>query len=915
MDTGVVGRDAELTIVQGFLESVAGGFAALALEGEAGIGKTTLWRAAHGLAAQRGMRVMRCRPAPGEAKLSFAALADLLSAVDDSAFAGLPPPQRDALSVALLREAPQARAPAPRAVAVGFLGLVRALAAVRPVLVAVDDWQWLDLSSQRVLEFAARRLEPEPVGLLCSIRSPVTGPLLGGAVTDDRLRRLAIGSLSLASLGRVIAASLNRSLPRPVLARIAEASRGNPFYALEIARLVGDRNVRDVAVSGLPVPDDLRRLTAGRIRRLPPETRETVLLAAVMSAPDTRSLDANALGPAEDAGIVTVDEAGRVEFTHPLLASAAYGSVALSRRRALHRHAAELVSDPEQRARHLALACDEPEAAVADQLQEAAALAASRGAPDAAAGLSELAAQLTPDADVAARGERLLVASRFQFDAGDLARSEELAKQVLTGSPTDALRARGLQRLAHLQGRRNNFTQAAELAAQALAVAAGDHQLQATAELELAYCSASLGDPAGAAEHSRASIEHATEAGDDAGLASALACLTIVVFMGGGSLDTEQLERALAVPEPREAPLVLQPRYIDGVLRLWLGDLDGSLTRLSALYDEAFERGQEGGAPMLLLYMVQARLWKGDLQEAGDLAARAREAAALLNDPTASAIALAAGALVHAYAGSREAGTEAQEALALFEHLQWRPGAIWPLWALGLLELAEDRPAGVDRVLAPLAEQLLAMGGGDPCLFVFLPDEIEALIALGELERAERYLDPFEASARERDRDWAVAVAGRCRGLLHSARGDAPAAYAAFDDALTAHDRVTMPLERARTLLVAGRSYRRFKQRGTARELLEEARSLFEAVGAPIWADKAHAELARVGRPGPGGGQLTGTERRLAELAASGLSNREVAEHAFVSVKTVESNLTRVYRKLGVRSRVELANALRGEGG
>ena len=124
-----------------------------------------------------------------------------------------------------------------------------------------------------------------------------------------------------------------------------------------------------------------------------------------------------------------------------------------------------------------------------------------------------------------------------------------------------------------------------------------------------------------------------------------------------------------------------------------------------------------------------------------------------------------------------------------------------------------------------------------------------------------------------------------------------------------------MPLERARTLLVAGRTYRRFKQRGVARELLEEARSLFETVGVPIWADKADAELARLGRPGPGGDELTGTERRLAELAASGLSNREVAEHAFVSVKTVESNLTRVYRKLGVRSRVELANALRGEGG
>ena len=702
VDTGVVGRDAELTAVQGFLEAVPGGFAAFALEGEAGIGKTTLWRAAHGLAAQRGMLVMRCRPAPGEAKLSFAALADLLAEVDESAFGGLPSPQRDALAVALLREAPRARAPAPRAVAAGFLGLVRALASARPVLVAVDDWQWLDVPSRRVLEFAARRLEAEPVGLLCSIRSPVIGPLIGGAVADDHVRRVVLGSLSLASLGRVISTSLNRSLPRPVLARIAEASRGNPFYALEIARLVGDRNVRDVALSGLPVPDDLRRLTAGRIRRLPSRAREAVLLAAVMSGPDTRLVDANSLGPAEDAGIVTIDETGRVEFSHPLLASAAYSSVALSRRRALHRRAAEMVSDREQRARHLALACEQPEAAVADQLEEAAALAVSRGAPDAAAGLCELAARLTPDADIAVRGERLLAASRFQFDAGDLARSEELAKQVLENSPMDALRARGLQQLAHLQGRRNNFTQAAELAAQALAVAAGDPQLQARTELELAYCSASLGDLAGAVEHSAAAVGHATVAGDDAGLAPALACLTIVRFMGGADLDAEQLDRALAAPEPREAPLVLQPRYIDGVLRLWLGDLDGCLTRLGTLHNETFDRGQEGAAPMLLLYMVQARLWKGDLEAAGHLATQASEAAALLDDPTASAIALGAGALVHAYAGDHVAGSEAQQALALFEHLQWRPGAIWPLWALGLLELTEDRPAAVDGALAPL---------------------------------------------------------------------------------------------------------------------------------------------------------------------------------------------------------------------
>jgi DNA-binding CsgD family transcriptional regulator len=207
------------------------------------------------------------------------------------------------------------------------------------------------------------------------------------------------------------------------------------------------------------------------------------------------------------------------------------------------------------------------------------------------------------------------------------------------------------------------------------------------------------------------------------------------------------------------------------------------------------------------------------------------------------------------------------------------------------------------------------MGAGDPVLRMFLPDEVEALIALGELDQAEAYLEPFERSASELHRQWAVAAAARCRGALEGARGACPEALAALERALAAHDLAGMPFERARTLLVAGEVHRRFRQRGKARELLEAAAAAFDDLGAPLWSARARAAMARVGRPGSDGRALTATERRLAELAASGLSNHEVAERAFVSVKTVESNLTRVYRKLGVRSRVGLANALRGAAG
>jgi DNA-binding CsgD family transcriptional regulator len=319
---------------------------------------------------------------------------------------------------------------------------------------------------------------------------------------------------------------------------------------------------------------------------------------------------------------------------------------------------------------------------------------------------------------------------------------------------------------------------------------------------------------------------------------------------------------------------------------------------------------------MLSHYLVWADVWRGDFASAARTAAAADEEATLLDDAAVSAVALSGSALVHAHDGRAElARREAGHALALFERLGWRSGVIWPLWAMGLAELSDGNPAAVHAVLGPLAQQVGLMGATDPVLRMFVPDEVEALVALGELDLAEEYLAPFERDAADLDRAWAIAAAGRCRGALEAARGARPEALAAFEQALAAHGAVDMPFERARTLLLAGDAHRRFKQRGKARGLLEEARATFDELGAAPWSARAAEAIGRLGRPGTGGEALTETERRLAELAASGLSNQEVAARAYVSVKTVEANLTRVYRKLGVRSRVGLANALRDAGG
>lgn len=913
LGTGVVGREGALAEVDAFLKEADDAFSALVLEGEPGIGKTTVWREALRRAEERGALVLSCRPSATEAKLSFAALADLLSPVEEATFAALPAPQRDALEVALLRTSPSGGAPSARAVAAGCLSLARDLARTRTVLLAVDDAQWLDPPSRAALEFTARRLEHETVGLLYSLRVPPAAAGIGGAVAEGRLHRRVLGALSLAAVGQIIAARLGTSLARPLLARINQASGGNPFYALEIVRLLIERGTASVVGAELPVPNELQELTATRIRRLRAESREALLLASVLATPDSRTIDIGALAAAEEAGIVTVGADGRVEFVHPLFASAAYGSVPRARRLELHRRAAELVSDPEERARHLALGSDSPDPGVAARLDEASALAALRGAPDAAAELGELAAQQTPSDDRDARGSRLVSAARFYFDTGDVVRSEALASQALELTAAKPVRAAALALSGQLAARRSSYIEAAEVSSAALELAGVDHRLRASIELDLVYCTISVGDLAGAQSHARAAVEHAELAGEDGMTADALAVLTLADFLGGEGLAEERLVRALALEEPLMSRLfIMRPRVIHGLLQLWLGEVDGALNTLTIVRDDAVNRGQEWAGPMVSFYLVWAALWRGDLPLAARLSEGSRTALALLDDPTLSAITLAGEALVHAHDGHAElARAEAVESLALFERLQSRTQTIWPLWALGLAELSEGDPARADQVLGPLAEQLSAMGPGDPVLAMFMPDEVEALIALGELDRAQAYLAPFEQRSRELDRAWALAAAARCRGALATARGEPEHAFAAFDEALAAHDRCQMPFERARTLLVAGQCYRRFKQRRRARTALTEALALFERFGAPSWAARTQRGLARVGRPAGAADGLTDTELRLAELAASGLSNREVADRAFVAVKTVEANLTRVYRKLGIRSRASLADALR----
>ncbi len=904
----VVGRRLEVEELAAVLERVRGGLHACVLAGPAGIGKTTVWRRGVELGHAAGCLVLSTRPVGSETRLSYAGLADLLAAVGVERFDGLAEVQRRALEVALLRREAGEGGVDAHAVASGLLSLLRALAGTGPVLVAVDDAQWLDAATSAALVYALRRLEDAPVGVLGSVRMDDVRPrTFLDAIPGERTTELVLPPMNLASIHAIVQGELGRVPPRPTLVGVVATSGGNPFYAIEIVRALDTLEQRRPS-EGLPVPGELLNLVQARLDRLPRKTRAALLRASCLDVPRTALVGEEALGPAEEAGIVRIEHDGRIRFAHPLLAAAVVESATTAQRRAVHRELASLVGDAEERARHLALATEGADGDVAAQLDAAARLARARGAPEAAAELAELAFRLAPKNDPA-QVERLLVGAGLQFEAGDFARSQALLEQTLELPLPSALRALALQRLGQLQARRSSFGAAIALAEEA-SRETGEPALLAEVELDMAYYSASLGDFPAASTHAQAAVAQAELAADDSLLAIALAARTMAGFMGGNGLVEADLTRALELEDrSRPGPLAVKPRYLYGILSLWVGRVEEALASLEALRQEMLELGSESELPLLSLYLVWGCIWQGDLERAAAYAAESSSTASLLDDSVAVALALTVNALVHAYQGRAElVREEAGRSAELFERLQYRPGSIGPPWALGFVELSLGNPAGVDAALGPIAAALAA-SPCDPVLCVFLPDEVEALLELGRSAEARSLLEPFEARARALSRTWAIAAAARCRGLLDAAAGDLDGALAALEEADAHHDQAGMPFEHARTLLELGRLRRRRKQKRLARLALEEALAVFETIGTPLWVEKARAELARVTTRRAAEG-LTPTEAQVASLAAEGLTNRAIAERTHVTVKAVEANLRRTYRKLGISSRAQLGRAL-----
>jgi hypothetical protein len=429
----VIGRDETLGSIRAFLAAVERGPTALVLSGEAGIGKTILWEEGVAEAERRCGRVLSCRGIEAEAALSFSGLSDLLSEVIAEVAPLLLPVRRRALEVALLLAEPGDDVPDARAIGVAFLDVLRILAECGPVLVAIDDVQWLDAPSAGAIGLALR-LRVERVGFLVTVREApdVTVPFeFERLVPEDGLRRVALGPLRADALHRLLRGRLGLELARPEVTRVEEASGGNPFFALEIGRELARTNVALDSERPLPVPDSLGRLLGKRLERLPRVTREVLLVAALAGRP-TADVVARAYGEREQAlaalelaareGVVVL-EGSRVRFRHPLFGSVCHEAAPVWRRQAVHRSLAGVVADPEERARHLALCTDRPDRGVASELDAAAEHAAARGATAAAASLSELAAAMTPADSLEERRRRRFSAAWFHRFAGDFQRA------------------------------------------------------------------------------------------------------------------------------------------------------------------------------------------------------------------------------------------------------------------------------------------------------------------------------------------------------------------------------------------------------------------------------------------------------------------------------------------------------------
>ncbi len=900
---------------------------AVVLDGEAGVGKTALWRRAVEAAAERGCRRLISAPGGAEARLAFAALGDLLDLEIDAVLSTLPGPQRRALEVALLRHEGDARSASidERMIGVATLSALRQLAADGPLLIAIDNLQWVDASSGSALHFALRRLRDEPVAVVATRRvEPRSGGRLelelGRMLGDERVRRLHVGPLSLGGVHELLVAKLGFHPSRPTLLRLHELTGGNPFYSLEIGRELLARGEEPAPGEPLPVPGSVRELVYARLARLSSPTRAVLLAVAALARP-TRSTLARfdePLDPALDeaiaAGVIELSQGERVRFAHPLFASVQYEQAPLAQRRRLHARLAEIVEDLEERARHLALASSGADERVAAQLDVGARSAAARGAPVAAAELCDLAARLTPSPRE--RGRRVLAAAEYHHRAGSLGLATDRANEALRSGDAPDMRARALGVLGAVAADTEGVEVAAGVYRRALREPGTARALRADLHQKLAWLRLLHADARRAERNARAMLR-LVRGTDPAVETFAAATLSLVIAARGRPIPAELLERGKPGHggESGERPWAwseTSPAALEGVILLWAGELEAARGPLEVMHRDAIEAADHWREMHALAYLSALETNLGSPLRGWELACRYLELAVATGQEAQRAGAFWPVAAAASWLGrADEAKDAAREGLILAERTGHRLYMIGNLTALGGTALSLDEPDAAARALLRAWELMREGGIASLARFPVLGDLIEALLATGEYGRAAALAREHTGIARGLGRPWALALAARSSGLIAEARGNEKTAVASYERALREHEVQPRPLEQARTLLAYGALHRRHRRKVAARERLEQGLAIFDAASAERWAERTRAELGRIGgRRAAAPGTLSATEAAIARLAAAGRTNREVADALHISARTVEWNLSKLYRRLGVRSRTELARAL-----
>jgi DNA-binding CsgD family transcriptional regulator/tetratricopeptide (TPR) repeat protein len=893
-------------VVADFLDAAANEPSALVIEGQAGIGKTTLWVESVRRARERGFTVLVARAAMAESVLAYTVLADLLDDLDAAIWADLPASQLQGLDAVLL-PGHLAADTDQRAVAAAFLAVVDQLAAQGPVLVAIDDFQWLDTSSANVVFFAARRL-PVGAALLCTTRTDEAASRLQ-LPSPDAVRRIRLAALTVGELHQVLRIRLSAALSRPALLRVHEISGGNPFFAVELAREITTRD--STALVGLPASlADLVRSRVGQAGT----GAEGVLLAVASLADPTLPLIAQAtditpdrlielLADAETQGVIAID-GNRVRFTHPLLAHGVYSAASARHRRGMHRRLAELVTEPELRARHLALSDPNGEPQTLEALDTAAEIARSRGAPAAAAELIDLAIDLGGDTP-----ERRIRCAAFHFNAGDAARARTELEAVVAGNPPGVLRAEALILLGVMSQVEDSLLDAAAEFRLALASVGENLELRARILTSLAWVEVRIGRFAASAQSIEDAVSDAEQVGHAQLLSEALGMYVVVHVLLGNGWDSRILHRALELERRAAAISAMFRATFDSALVLaWTGQVDAAHDQFLAVRKSCIDRGDEGERVFVSFHYVLNEIWRADFAHAALVAEDTVEQAMLLQGALQLSAALTARAMVAAYVGQEhDARRDVSQATGPISHSGSRLLTAWTAGTLGFLELSLGNYQAAIRALEPLLGTLTSAPNATE-IFVagYVPDAAEAMINLGRLEDAAPLIDALERNGQRLDRAWMLATGGRCRGMLLAARGDLEAATAAVQEAMVEHDRLPMPFERARTQLLLGQLQRRQRQRVAAATTLRDALQTFEQLGTALWADRVRNEITRGTSGMRRADGLTPAEYRVAELAASGMTNKDIALTLFISPKTVDVNLSRIYRKLNIHSRLEL---------